>query len=452
MKHILSILSFITLFAATIQAQTQGQVIDEIAAVVGDNIIMQSEIEVEFQQLQKEIGSLNDSARCAIMRQKIVERMLLTQAQWDSIPLADERVDYELDKRIKFFSSQFPGGQKEMETYYGKSIAEIKLSNRDKIKDGLLVQEMQNKVMKEVKVSPTDIKKLFNELDKLDSLPYYSAEIELAQIIMLPKVSKEAKELALEKITELRNRILMGDNFGTLALIYSDDKGSAQKRGELGYFTRGDMVPEFEATAYKLRPDSVSKIIETKYGYHIMQLVDRRGENINVRHILIKPNIFRSDINRTKEILDSVLWLVKIDSLTFEKAAQKFSDDENTKANGGYITDGTIGTSKIPLDELPKDIFFRIENLQAGQLSETELVTLPTPDRQQAWRVFYLKSESAPHRANMRDDYQKMQALAMQRKQMLTMQNWIDKHKITFYIQLSDKYKSCLGLQEFIKH
>lgn len=451
MKHILSILSLITLFAATIQAQTQGQVIDEIAAVVGDNIIMQSEIEVEFQQLQKEIGSLNDSARCAIMRQKIVERMLLTQSQWDSIPLADERVDYELDKRIKFFSSQFPGGQKEMETYYGKSIAEIKLSNRDKIKDGLLVQEMQNKIMKEVKVSPTDIKKLFNELDKLDSLPYYSAEIELAQLIMLPKVSKEAKELAFEKITELRNRILKGDNFGTLALIYSDDKGSAQKRGELGYFTRGDMVPEFEATAYKLRPDSVSKIIETKYGYHIMQLVDRRGENINVRHILIKPNIFRSDINRTKEILDSVLWLVKIDSLTFEKAAQKFSDDENTKANGGYITDGTIGTSKIPLDELPKDIFFRIENLQAGEISETELVTLPTPDRQQAWRVFYLKSESAPHRANMRDDYQKMQALAMQRKQMQAMQNWIEKHKMTFYIQLSDQYKSCLGLQEFIK-
>lgn len=449
MKQTFFILSWILLWSLTSHAQTQGQVIDEIAAVVGDNIIMQSEIEVEFQQLQKDIGSLNDSARCAIMRQKIVERMLLTQAQWDSIPLSDERVDAELDKRIRFFASQFPGGQKEMESYYGKSITEIKATNREKIKDGLLVQEMQGKILGSVKVSPTDVKKFFNELDKLDSLPYYSAEVELAQLIMVPKVSKEAKQLAYEKIQDLRDRIMKGDNFGTLALIYSDDKGSAQKRGELGFFTRGDMVPEFEAAAFKLKPDSVSKIIETKYGYHILQLVDRRGDNINVRHILIKPQVFRSDVNRTKDILDSILWQIKIDSLTFEKAAQKFSDDENTKANGGFITDGTVGTNKIPLDELPKDIFFQIENLEPGKITEPELITLPTPDRQQAWRVFYLKSEAAPHRANLRDDYQKMQALALQRKQMLAMQNWIEKHKKAFYIQISEQYKTCDNLQEF---
>jgi peptidyl-prolyl cis-trans isomerase SurA len=384
------------------------------------------------------------------MRQKIVERMLLTQSQWDSIPLGEERVDAELEKRIRFFSSQFPGGQKEMESYYGKTITEIKANNREKIKEGLLVQEMQSKILRDVKVSPTDVKKFFNELDKLDSLPYYSAEIQLAQIIMIPKVSKEAKELAHEKISELRERVLKGDNFGTLALIYSDDKGSAQKRGELGYFTRGDMVPEFEAAAFKLKPDSVSKIIETKYGYHIMQLVDRRGDDINVRHILIKPQVFRSDVSRTKEILDSLLWQIKIDSLTFEKAALKFSDDENTKSNGGYITDGTVGTNKIPLDELPKDIFFQIEKLEPGKITEPEQITLPTPDKQQAWRVFYLKSEAAPHRANLRDDYQKMQALAMQRKQMLAMQNWIEKHKKAFYIQISEQYKTCVNFNEFI--
>ena len=376
--------------------------------------------------------------------------MLLTQSQWDSIPLGEERVDAELEKRIRFFSSQFPGGQKEMESYYGKTITEIKANNREKIKEGLLVQEMQSKILRDVKVSPTDVKKFFNELDKLDSLPYYSAEIQLAQIIMIPKVSKEAKELAHEKISELRERVLKGDNFGTLALIYSDDKGSAQKRGELGYFTRGDMVPEFEAAAFKLKPDSVSKIIETKYGYHIMQLVDRRGDDINVRHILIKPQVFRSDVSRTKEILDSLLWQIKIDSLTFEKAALKFSDDENTKSNGGYITDGTVGTNKIPLDELPKDIFFQIEKLEPGKITEPEQITLPTPDKQQAWRVFYLKSEAAPHRANLRDDYQKMQALAMQRKQMLAMQNWIEKHKKAFYIQISEQYKTCVNFNEFI--
>lgn len=433
-----------------LQAQQQGQVIDEIAAVVGDNIIMQSEIEIEFQQLQKDIGVLNDSARCAIMRQKIVERMLLAQAELDSIPLSDDRVDMELEKRVKFFASQFPGGEKEMESYYGKTVTEIKAGNRDKIKQSLLVQEMQQKILKDVKVAPTDIKKFYNELDKLDSLPYYSAEVELAQLIMMPKVNKDAKQLAFEKITELRERIMKGDNFGTLALIYSDDKMSAQKRGELGFFTRGDMVPEFEAAAFKLKPDSVSKIIETKYGYHILQLVDRKGENINIRHILIRPQIFRSDIELTKTTLDSLLWLVKIDSMTFEKVAQKFSDDEATKANGGFITEGS-GSTKLPIDELPKDMYYSIEKLEPGDLSEPDLVTLPTPDRQQVWRVFYLKSETAPHRANLRDDYQKMQTLALQRKQGQTMQNWIEKHKTSYYIHVSENYKNCAPIQEFFK-
>ena len=451
MRYLITICAAFVLCTNITFAQKDGQVIDEIAAVVADNIIMQSEIEVEFQQLQKDIGQLNDSARCAILRQKLVERMLLTQAQLDSLPLSEDRVDMELEKRIKFFASQFPGREKEMESYYGKSTSEIKANNRDKIKSSMLVQEMQSKILREVKVSPTDIKKFFNELDKMDSLPYYSAEVELAQIIMLPKVNKEAKQLALEKITDLRERVMKGDNFGTLALIYSDDKGSAQRRGELGVFTRGDMVPEFEAAAFKLKPDSTSKIIETKYGYHILQLIDRRGENINVRHILIKPQIFKSDIALAKSLLDSVLWLIKIDTLTFEKAAQKYSDDENTKANGGFITDGNVGSTKIAIDELPKDIFYSIDKLEPGEISEAELITLPTPDKQQAWRVFYVKSISAPHRANLRDDYQKMQALALQRKQNQAMQSWIDKHKGNYYIQVSDTYKNCPAISAFIK-
>jgi len=435
----------------TTKAQLNGQLLDEIAAVVGDNIIMQSDIDVEFQQLQKELGEMHDSVKCVILRQKLVEKMLLTQAQWDSVPLADERVDMELEKRIKFFASQFPGGEKEMESYYGKTISEIKATNREKIKQNMLVQEMQGKLLRDIKVSPTDVKKYFNELDKLDSLPYYSAEIELAQIVIMPKVSKEAKELAHQKITELRDRVLQGDNFATLALIYSDDKGSAQRRGELGMFTRGDMVPEFEAAAYKLKPDSVSKIVETKFGYHIIQLIERKGENINVRHILIRPQIFKSDMNKAKDLLDSILWLVKIDSMKFEDAAKKYSDDENTKANGGYFSDGQVGSTKVPIDELPKDIYYLIDKLEPGQVSEPELITLPTPDRQQAWRVFYVKSISAPHRANLKDDYQKMQALALQRKQNQTMQNWIEKHKNVFYMHISDQYKNCNSIQDFYK-
>jgi peptidyl-prolyl cis-trans isomerase SurA len=273
----------------------------------------------------------------------------------------------------------------------------------------------------------------------------------LAQIIIAPKVNSDSKQLAYEKIAELRARVLNGDNFGTLALMYSDDKGSAQRRGELGFFSRGDMVPEFEAAAFKLKPDSISKIIETKYGYHILQLVDRKGDNINVRHILIRPQIFNSDIELAKRKLDSIIWLIKIDSLTFEKAAQKFSEDEQTKSNGGYITDGEVGSTRVPVDELPRDMFYAIDGMEPGSMSQPELITLPTPDRQQVWRVFYKKSELPPHRANLKDDYQKMQALALQRKQLQTMQNWIEKNKSTFYIHVSDGYKNCYLIQDFIR-
>lgn len=448
-----AIIALLTIcFSIALNAQNRpGMVIDRIVGVVGDNIIMQSEVEMEFSQLRKEIPDAPDSIKCEILKQRLVEKIMLTKAQLDSIPLSDDRVNAELDKRIAYFASQTPGGVKGLEEYYGKSITEIKNTNRDKIKEGLLMQEMQQKALKDVKVSPTDIKKLYNEMAAIDSLPFYSAEVEVAQIIIQPKVSKEAKELAYEKISELRQRIVSGDDFNTLALIYSDDKGSAINNGELGFFGRGDMVPEFEAAAFRLRPDSVSKIIETKYGYHFLKLVDRRGDNINVRHILIRPKIFNSDVDKAKEKLDSILWLIKIDTLTFEKAAQKFSDDERSKPSGGFITESGIGTTRLPIDELEKSLYFRVEGMKAGEISEPELITLPGPDREQAWRVLYLKSETLPHRANLRDDYQKFQAMAENRKKAKALNDFIQKHKSGMYISISDEYKNCPSIINFLK-
>jgi peptidyl-prolyl cis-trans isomerase SurA len=428
----------------------QGKLIDEIVGVVGDNIILESEVEIEFQQMQKEFPGMSDSVKCDVLKQQIINKLMLTKAQLDSVELSEDRVEAELDKRIRYFASQF-GGEKAMEDFYGKTITEIKATNREKIRNTMLVQETQQKILKDVKVSPTDIKNFFDEMKREDSLPYYSAEVEIAQIIIEPKVSAQAKELALEKITELRDRILNGDNFNTLSLIYSEDKISAQNGGELGFFSRGDMVPEFEAAAFKLKPDSISKIIETKYGYHILKLIDRKGDNINVRHILIRPQIFRSDIAAAKTKLDSIIWLIKMDSLKFEDAAKKFSDDLPTKSNGGFITEGQIGTTKVPIDELPKDLYFTIEKMKPGELSEPDQITLQGPDRTQAWRVLYLKSESKPHECNLVDDYQKLNAMAFQKKQRKAMQSWVDKYKKTVYMSIADSYKNCPNVQLFLK-
>ena len=441
---------FLLFSFSIVKAQEPGQVIDRIVAEVGNNVIMQSEIEMEYNQMREKMGVSDDSVKCYILRQKILDYVLLTKGQLDSVEVSEDRVNYELDKRIRYFASQFGGGEKAMEEYYGKTIAQIKEDNRDKIRNSMLIQEMQGKALGGVKVSPTDIKKLFNEYTR-DSLPFYSAEVELAQMIIEPKVSKEAKQIALEKITEIRDRILNGENFNVLALIYSEDKGSAVKSGELGYFSRGDMVPEFEATAFRLKPDSISKIIETKYGYHIMKLIDRKGERLNVRHILIRPQIFKSDVQKAKELMDSIIWEIKKDSLKFEDAAKKYSDDASTKSNGGFISESNTGTYRVPIDELDQAIYFRIESLNPGDMTEPELITLPGPDKEQAWRVFYLKSAMPPHRANLRDDYQRFQAMAQQQKQAKTLNDYIERTRKQVFIKVDDNFKDCPQVAPILK-
>jgi peptidyl-prolyl cis-trans isomerase SurA len=232
----------------------KAQVIDEIVAVVADKIILRSDIEIAYEQAAREMGISHDSIKCIILEQKLIENLLVIKAQVDSLPISEERVDAELEERIRYFAQQY-GGEKALEEIYGKNISDIKASNRERIKNNQLASSMMAKIVKDVKVTPTDIKNFYNEIPT-DSLPYYSAEVELAQIIIEPKISKESRHKKKKKITELRRRIIEdGDKFSTLALIYSDDKVSATKGGELGYFGRGMMVPEFEGAAFRLKPD-----------------------------------------------------------------------------------------------------------------------------------------------------------------------------------------------------
>ncbi len=428
--------------------QLHAQIVDEIVAVVADKIILRSDIEIAYEQASKELGIKNDSLKCKILEMKLVENLMVLKAQVDSLPVSEERVDAELDERIRYFAQQY-GGEKALEEIYGKSISEIKASNRERIRNNQLKQAMESKIVKDVKVNPTDIKSFYSAL-KVDSLPYYSAEVELAQIVIEPKVSKVAKMMAHEKITELRKRIVEGgEKFSTLALIYSDDKGSASKGGELGYFGRGMMVPEFEGAAFKLKPDSVSRIVETKYGYHIIMAIQRKGEEVNARHILIMPKVYSSDVELAKNLMDSIVQLIKMDSMSFETAARKFSDDENTKASGGIIGSGGLGNAHIPVDELSKELNINIQNLEVGEMSEPEMVTLPGPDQKKAWRMFYLKSETPPHRCNPVDDYQKLQAMAFEKKQRQTREKWIARYRKQFYVQINGPYANCPGLKEW---
>jgi len=429
----------------------KAQVIDEIVAVVADKIILRSDIEIAYEQASREIGVSHDSIKCMILEQKLIENLLIIKAQVDSLPISEERVDAELEERIRYFAQQY-GGEKALEEIYGKSISEIKETNRERIRNNQMASAMMSKITSNVKVTPTDIKTFYNEIPK-DSLPYYSAEVEIAQIIIEPKISKEAKQAALEKITELRRRIMEdGDKFSTLALIYSDDKSSAIKGGELGYFGRGMMVPEFEGAAFRLKPDSISKVIETKYGYHIIQVIQRKGDEVNARHILIMPKIYSTDIEIARNMMDSIIQLVKMDSMKFEDAAKKFSSDENTKNSGGFIGSGGLGNTHIPVDELSKELNINLQLVEVGQITEPELILLPGPDQKKAWRIFYLKSETPPHRANLKDDYLKLQAMAFEKKQQQTKLKWMDRNRKQFYIQVNGPYVNCEQIKPWIQN
>ncbi|MCA0425839.1 MAG: peptidylprolyl isomerase [Bacteroidetes bacterium] len=443
----------IVLFLACISISVgavKAQVLDEIVAVVADRIILRSDIELAYEQFSKQTGITHDSIRCEIVKQKLIENLMIVKAQVDSLPVNEDRIDAEIEDRIRYFAKQY-GGEKALEEISGKSIQELKATQRESIKNSQLIQEMQRKIVKDIKVSPTDIKNYFNSLPK-DSLPYYSAEIELAQLIIEPKISKESRQAAFEKISDLRKRIVEGgERFSTLALIYSDDKVSAANGGELGYFGRGTMVPEFEAAAFKLKPDSVSKIIETTYGFHIIQAIQRRGEEMNARHILIMPKIYSSDMEKAKNRMDSIVQLIKMDSISFEKAVQKFSDDNETKGNGGFIGSGGLGNTRVPVDELDKNVYLSVSNLEPGEISEPELMVLPGPDQKKAWRVYYLKSEMPPHVANLKDDYQKFNGLAFNKKQSDAMQKWIEKNRKEFYIQVNGPYAKCASIKDWIQ-
>jgi peptidyl-prolyl cis-trans isomerase SurA len=429
----------------------KAQIVDEIIAVVADKIILRSDIEIAFEQLSREGKASNDSIKCFLLEQKLLENLLILKAQVDSLPVNEDRVDGELDERIRYFAQQY-GGEKALEEIYGKSIGDIKAANREKIRNNQLASSMMAKIIANVKVTPTDVKNYYETIP-VDSLPYFSAEVELAQIIIEPKISKESKQAAFEKISELRKRIVQdGDKFSTLALIYSDDKGSAIKGGELGYFGRGMMVPEFEGMAFRLKPDSVSKVIETKFGYHIIQVIQRKGEEVNARHILIMPKIYASDVQLASDKADSIVNLIKTDSISFEEAAKKFSSDEFTRGSGGFIGSGGLGNTHIPVDELSKELNISVQSMEKGEITAPELITLPGPDQKKAWRIFYLKSETPPHRANLKDDYQKLQAMAFEKKQQQTKEKWVERYRKQFYIHITSPYNDCPQLKPWIQN
>jgi peptidyl-prolyl cis-trans isomerase SurA len=376
--------------------------------------------------------------KCSLLEELLYQKLLLNQAELDSLKVTDSQIESDLDRRVKYFSKQM-GGDEQLEKYYNKSITQIKEDFRDIIKNQLLQQSMESKINENIKVTPSEVKKFFNGLSK-DSVPNVSSQVEIGEIVITPKVNEEEKNKAKDKLATIRDRIIKGEDFATLAILYSEDEGTASKGGELGFTERGELDPAFAAAAFKLKADEISPIIQSQFGYHIIQLIERRGEQINVRHILIRTKVATEDLLKAKLKLDTVYSLMKADSITFAKAAAKYSDDPS-RTNGGVMINTESGTSKFEPDQLDQSVFFVVDKLKVGEFSQP--VPMKTEDGKQAYRILYLKSRSDPHRANMKDDYDFIQQAALKQKQNNTTQEWVKKKAIVTYIHIADEYKNC---------
>lgn len=421
----------------------QGSVIDRVIASVGTNIILQSELEAQYQQMVAAQEPLDENSRCKLLEEILYQKLLLAQAQKDSLYPAESQVDQELDRRMSYYIQQL-GSEERFTSFYGKSVDDYKAEMRDKVRDIVMAQQMQSKVTGDISVTPNDVKNYYNSIPE-DSIPLINAEVEVGQIVKKPKVTAEAKKEAKEKIEGIRQRIMKGEStFPAMAALYSEDPGSASKGGLYEHIQRGQFVPEWDAWAFKLKPNEISEVFESVYGYFVIQLIERRGDEVDARSLLIAPKVEATDLLRAKQSLDTIYTKLTSDTIAFSDAAAKYSDDDDSKNSGGLLVNPFSGATRFQMDEIgqiDQNIAFAIDKLKVGEF--TKPMPMTGNDGKQAYRILYLKTRTSPHRANLIDDYQKMQAIALAKKQQEAVQKWIKRKSVDTFIRLADDYKNC---------
>ncbi|MBS3913327.1 MAG: peptidylprolyl isomerase [Bacteroidetes bacterium] len=425
----------------------QAQHVDGILAVVGEKIILRSDLETEKAQLLR-TGGVEDTQAfvCAMFEKLIIKQMMLNQAELDSLPLDDERVEQEIENRLRYFQQQ-AGSQAELEKYLGKTISEYKEDIRPKMRDQLLIQEMERKITENIKVSPQEVKQFFDTIPK-DSIPIIPTEVSVAQLIIDAPISAIAKEFAKNQLEDIRKRILKGESFEKLARAYSEDPGSKDNGGLLPEFGRGDMVPEFERMAFKLKADSISLVFETDYGFHLMKLIQRKGERVIARHILIRPLNTTTDFIRAQARADSVYQLLKSKTMDWCNAVKKYQgEDFGDKGNCGFLKDETTGSQKILFEVLPNEIKMAVEKMQPGDITKPAVTA--TPDGRQVYRIIYLKDFIPPHQANLDQDYGRIQLEAENMKKQKAIEAWVEKTKKLNYIRLNTDFMACPELKKW---
>ena len=445
MKKILSLFTSILCLSAVALAQPQKVVADKIVGVVGDRIILHSDIKNALSDAARQGQAIPEGAECIILEQALVSKLLMLQAQKDSLPVGEEEIEAELDQRIRYFISQY-GTQEALETVAGKTIYQIKDDARESIRENKFAQAMQRKVVESVRITPTEVKAFFERIPK-DSLPFYETELEIGQIVLLPKASRDMEKYVIDELNNYRRQLEMKvATFDQLVKSYSEDPGSKDRGGQYQINrTEKTWDPAFMAAAFRLKEGELSPVVKSKFGYHLIQMVSRSGDDAVVRHILRIAPVTEVEMEASISKLDSIRAKLIAGTTTFSDAAGKYSEDENAKFTGPYLT-GRGGTY-ITIDELDKDVVAQLDKLKIGEYSQPFAYT--DERGRKGVRMLYLKSRVEPHRMNLRDDYNKIADMALEEKKMAALDKWLKNKIPTYYIMVDPSLASCEQLSRW---
>lgn len=445
MKKILTVF-LLACSASALVAQEADNVIDEIVWVVGDDAILRSDIETQRLYMQNEGQRFDGDPYCIIPEQMAIQKLYLNQAKIDSIDVNENQVIQSVDQWMNFAVNQI-GSREKLEEYFGKKYSQIKDERKEMVREQQIVQQMQHKLIGEIKLTPSEVRKYYNELSK-DSLPNIPTTVEVQIVTMEPKIPFEETDAIKARLRDFTEQINTGKmEFSTLARLYSEDPESAKRGGELGFLSKGMLAPEFANVAFNLNdPKRVSQIVQTEYGYHIIQLIEKRGDRINCRHILLKPKVSDKELREATAKMDSLYADLQSNKFSFEEAATFVSFDKDTRNNKGLMVNqnyesNNSGTPKFEMQELPPEIGKVVYTMQVGDISKP--FTMLTSKQREVVAIVKLKARTEGHKANLTDDFQALKAIVEAKKREELLNNWIAKKQKSTYVRISENWKNC---------
>ena len=418
-------------------------IIDEVIWVVGDEAILRSEVEEERLRAQYEGTQIAGDPYCTIPEQLAIQKLFLHQAELDSVEVSESTVSHQVDMRMDYYISQI-GSKEKMEEYFKKTASEIREEMMTNVRNQMIIQQMQHKLTEHIKPTPAEIRRFYSTLPA-DSIPVIPAQVEVQVLSFEPIVPAEEVERIKSRLREFTERVTSGKaDFAMLARLYSEDTESAKRGGELGFVGKGQLVSEFADVAFNLNdPKRVSRIVQTEYGYHIIQLIEKKGDRINCRHILLRPRISATDKVKSLEKLDSIRTQIQDSaSMTFEQAVIRFSQDKNTAMNAGLMTNQQTGSSKFEYQDLPPEVAKQIYTMKEGEISQPFIMMDPLKNKE-VCAIVKLRTKTDVHKANLTDDFQTIKGLLEERQASEFIHNWILKKQKETYVHIDDKWKGC---------